>query len=140
MNDFEWHRQLRNLRQPQAPHRDLWPAIEQALDDVASTPTQTARRVRRLPATWLLGASLAAVTLLAVGLARHSPMAPVPAAQYPWKPHDPRLAGAAVELDAAQIELRQAMQQAPGSPGLRRLLVRTERQQSRLRQLEHEAG
>ena len=34
MNEFEWHRQLRDLRQPLTPRRDLWTAIEATLDDV----------------------------------------------------------------------------------------------------------
>jgi hypothetical protein len=136
MNDFEWQRQLRDLRRPQTPRRDLWTDIDHALD-VAGTSARAARRPR---GPWLLAASLAAVTLLAVGLAQHPAIGPGGVAGAPWKPHDPRLAGAAVELDAAQLELRQAMLQAPESPGLRRLLTRTERQQSRLRLLEHEAG
>jgi hypothetical protein len=57
-----------------------------------------------------------------------------------WHPADPRLAGAAVELDAANMELRQAMEQAPDSPALQRLLYRTQKQQSQLRQMEHQAG
>ena len=57
-----------------------------------------------------------------------------------WRPNDPRLAGAAVELDAANMELRQAIEQAPDSPALQRLLMRTQKQQSQLRQMEHQAG
>ena len=51
-----------------------------------------------------------------------------------------RSSGAAIELGAAQIELRQAIAQAPDSSALQRLLERTEQQQSRLRQLGHDAG
>ncbi|NMW26107.1 hypothetical protein HFP05_17570, partial [Rhodanobacter denitrificans] len=57
-----------------------------------------------------------------------------------WKPSDPRLAGAAIELDAAQMELQLAIQQAPDSPSLQRLLGRTEQQQTQLRQLANQAG
>jgi hypothetical protein len=57
-----------------------------------------------------------------------------------WKPADPRLAGAATQLNAARMELQQAMQQAPHSPALQRLLIQTERQQSQLRQLASDAG
>ena len=57
-----------------------------------------------------------------------------------WKPNDPRLAGAAIELGAARMELQQAIQQAPDSPALQRLLQRTDAQQARLRELEKQAG
>ena len=57
-----------------------------------------------------------------------------------WSPSDPRLSGAAIELDAARLELQQAMQQSPHSPSLQRLLARTEQQQTQLRRLVHEAG
>jgi uncharacterized protein HemY len=57
-----------------------------------------------------------------------------------WKPNDPRLAGAALELDAARMELQQAMQQAPDSPALQRLLQQTHAQQNYLRELEKQAG
>jgi hypothetical protein len=140
MNEFEWRLQLRELHQPVAPPRDLWAGIEQALDQ---RPTQAApRRAARMP--WLLAASLAATTVLAIGLAPRLVTTTAGTerafAGSGWKPGDPRLAGAAIELDAAQLELRQAMHQAPDSSALQRLLLRTEKQQSRLRQFEHEAG
>jgi hypothetical protein len=91
-----------------------------------------------------LAASLAAVTVLAVGLMRHAPAGTGWSAQLasapPWKPDDPRLAGAAIELSAARYELRQALQHAPNSLALQRLLERTEQQQSALRQLGHDAS
>ncbi len=142
MNDFEWRRRLRDLRQPQAPRRELWAAIEQAIDASGSVAPQ--RASARSPSPWLFAAGLAAITILAVGLARlHPAVAPATtelAAGAHWKPDDPRLAGAAIELGAAQLELRQAIAQAPDSPALQRLLQRTEQQQSRLRQLGHDAG
>jgi hypothetical protein len=146
MNDFEWRRQMRDLRQPQAPRRDLWANIEQAIDAATSQATAptVAQRSARSRGWWFLAAGLAATTVLAIGLARLQPAtAPVTtdlAAAATWKPNDPRLAGAAIELGAAQIELRQAIQQAPDSAALQRLLQRTEQQQSRLRQLGHDAG
>lgn len=144
MNDFEWRRQLRELRQPQAPRRDLWADIERSLDRTAATEAAP-RRAAATRTTWLFAAGLAAVTMLAVGLMRMAPAA-APAtsadlASVPvWKPDDPRLAGAAIELTAAQYELRQAIQQSPNSAALQRLLDRTEQQESRLRQLGHDAG
>ena len=145
MNDFEWRRQMRDLRQSQPPRRDLWADIEQAIGAASpvSSPT-AAHRSAGSRAWWLLAAGLAATTVLAIGLARLQPsMAPATtdlAAAANWKPDDPRLAGAAIELDAAQIELRQAIEQAPDSAALQRLLQRTEQQQSRLRRLGHDAG
>ncbi|WP_449427490.1 hypothetical protein [Rhodanobacter umsongensis] len=146
MNEFEWHRQLRDLRQPLAPQRDLWAAIENALDDIDTIrPAATPAHPRAHTARWLVAASLAASLLLAGGIGwhlRHAPAATPLAdtAATPWKPADPRLAGAAVELDAARMELQLAIQQAPDSPALQRLLNRTEHQQTQLRQLAGQAG
>ena len=143
MNEFEWHRQMRALREPVTPRRDLWDAIEARLD--AGTPVaQAAPRAPRRQA-WALAASFAGLSLLAVALNHQLRVAQVPAALEAragdvWKPSDPRLAGAAVELDAARMELQQAIQQAPHSPALQRLLDRTEKRQSQLRQLERQAG
>lgn len=144
MNEFEWRRQMRELRQPLAPRNDLWARIDAALDDTGTAPAVPRAAHRR----WLLAAGMAAVLVLAAGIGWHLQHRATPASAdsiaarpaAPWKPTDPRLAGAAIELDAAQIELRQAMRQAPDSPALQRLLARTERQQASLRQLERQAG
>jgi hypothetical protein len=155
MNELEWHRQMRALRQPVAPQRDLWTQIDAALDAAQQDiPAQPVRRRRR---TWLLAASFAGAAILAGGVSLHlyrssmqqaatplasaSSITPTPTpGQGRWKPSDPRLAGAAIELDAAQMELRQALKQAPDSVALQRLLERTERQQSQLRYMENQAG
>lgn len=152
MNEFEWLRQTRDLNQPVAPRNDLWTRIDAALDATASHDVATpssAPRARRHRA-WALAASIAAVVVLAGGLAwrmhavsqNTTPIAVnAPAtSNLPWKPSDPRLAGAALELDAARMELQQAMQQAPDSPALQRLLQRTHAQQNQLRELEKQAG
>ena len=159
MNEFEWRRQLRELRQPQLPGRDLWASIDAALSDAVAPPAAAkaspiaAVRRTRHPLRWLAAAAL----LLTLGAAGslgwqqlRAPMsthlAAVPSASSstanpaPWKPADPRLAGAAIELDAAHMELRQALRQSPDSTALQRLLLRTERQQAQLRQLAREAG
>lgn len=147
MNEFEWRRQLRQLRDPVLPHRDLWLQIETALvslDTAAAAPTARAGYFSR---HWLLASSLAAVLLAVVGMGwlqtRHADTAPLAAAPQRsmsvpenWKPADPRLAGAAIELDAARHELRQAMQQSPRSIALQRLLLRTLHQQTSLRELD----
>ncbi|HXS04085.1 MAG TPA: hypothetical protein VN731_06395 [Rhodanobacter sp.] len=143
MNEFEWRRQLRELRQPAAPNRDLWPAIDAALDGAA----QAATPVQALPSRqrhWLLGAGLAASLLVAGGLGWRLLQAPPGNANTPamsnWKPADPRFAGAAIELDAARMELELAIRQAPDSAGLQRLLRRTEQQQAQLRHLADRAS
>jgi len=148
MNEFEWRRQLRGLRQPLAPQHDLWGSIDTALDD--DEPIHVPAIPERQPGyrrLWLVAASLAAAMLLVSGIGwrvLHAPAVPIasvsPTSPANWKPADPRLAGAAIELDAARMELRQAIQQAPDSPALQRLLARTEHQQMQLRQLAHEAG
>lgn len=155
MNEFEWRRQLRNLDQPHAPGRDLWASIDAALDQGANphgpdTGPRAERdataqlRPRRRP--WRFAASAAAILMLAGGMGWHALQVPDAAAITDteptpgWKPSDPRLSGAAIELDAARMELQLALQQAPDSPALQRLLDRTERQQAQLRQLSHRAG
>jgi hypothetical protein len=142
MNDLLWRRQLRDLRTPVTPSRDLWAGIDAALDPLAPPARGGLRQA------WLLAASFAGLSLLAIGLSLrpeaspgHAPTtvaATVPALS--WTPGDPRLAGAAVELDAARLELRQALEQAPHSLALQRLLLRTQQQQSRLRQLDQQAS
>ena len=154
MNEWEWHRQMRALREPVAPQRDLWTQIDAALDAAQPTASVPAPR-RRHPRVWLLAASFAGLAILAGGVVFHLRQQQVqvgpevastttPATAAPdltrWKPSDPRLAGAAIELDAAQMELRQALKQAPDSIALQRLLDRTERQQSQLRHMENQAG
>lgn len=147
MNEFEWRQQMRKLREPVAPRRDLWDAIDAALDDRAAdtTTAQPMRRASRRP--WLLAAALAGSFLLAGGIgwrlsssANIAPDSTPALTNAPWKPSDPRLSGAAIELDAARIELQQAMQQSPHSSSLQRLLARTELQQAQLRHLAQEAG
>ncbi|GLQ95695.1 hypothetical protein [Dyella mobilis] len=153
MNEFEWLRQMRGLNQSAPPPDDLWARIDAALDaaepsgnDDVVTPIKPPRR----HLAWVVAASLAATFALACGITwREQPIqsasnpsiaALSPGNTAPWKPSDPRLAGAAVELDAARMELQQAIQQAPDSPALQRLLQRTDAQQSMLRELEKHAG
>ncbi|MGY3232325.1 hypothetical protein ACVWWJ_003809 [Luteibacter sp. HA06] len=141
MNDLDYLRQMRSLNRPVAPRRDLWAGIEARLDEapVAAAP----RRRRAQP--WLMAAAIAGVAVLGGSIGLHL-VAPIgsdglaSASQTHWKPTDPRLSGAAVELDAARMELTQAMQDSPDSAALQRLLLRTERQRDRLRNLEKQAG
>jgi hypothetical protein len=133
MNEFEWLRQMRDENENAAP-----------VQVTAPTPIRRERHRH----TWALAAGFAAVALLSGGVVwrMHAiPASPQPGpitaqSSAPWKPSDPRLAGAALELGAARMELQQAMQQAPDSPALQRLLQRTDAQQARLRELEKQAG
>ncbi|HUA81990.1 MAG TPA: hypothetical protein VL997_16555 [Dyella sp.] len=152
MNEFEWLRQMRDLNQPVAPRNDLWTRIDAALDDASSreavAPAPAPRAKHRQ--VWAMVASMAAVVVLACGVVWHMHAIPQEASPVavnatapngvPWKPSDPRLAGAALQLDAARMELQQAMEQAPDSPALQRLLQRTDAQQNQLRELEKQAG
>lgn len=142
MNEFEWRRQLRALRQPLQPQRDLWLAIDASLDTTgASAPKVGHPKAARR--TWLPGVGLAASLLLAGVIGWHllpTPATGTSAGSTPWKPADPRLAGAAIELDSARLELQMALRQAPDSSALQRLLNRTERQQAQLRHLASQAG
>jgi hypothetical protein len=154
MNEFEWLRQMRDLNQPVAPQNDLWARIDAAIDNATPVAAETATPIRRARhrQVWALAASAAAVMVLAGGIVwRMHSVAPTASSvatankpnieNAPWKPSDPRFAGAAVEFGAARMELQQAMQQAPDSPALQRLLQRTEQQQIQLReQLEKQAG
>src|ERR1700754_304370 len=139
MNELDYLRQMRSLNRPVVPHRDLWAGIEARLDEAPSAAT--VRRHRARP--WLMAAAIAGVAVLGGGLGLHLVAPPGNggmAAGPAWKPSDPRLSGAAVELDAARMELTQAIQDSPDSAALQRLLLRTERQRDRLRNLEKQAG
>ena len=46
MNEFEWRRQMRDLRQPLTPQRDLWASIDAALEDVERTQAPANLAVR----------------------------------------------------------------------------------------------
>lgn len=154
MNEFEWRRQMRGLREPLLPPPNLWAAIDAALEDTGSTDALAPstliapKRLRKRQRLWLMASSFVALAALGGALMVYyvqAPTRPTVASSAPlsardWKPLDPRLAGAATELDAARRELQQAIQQAPESPELQRLLRRTEQQQSQLQQLGHEAG
>jgi hypothetical protein len=139
MNELDYLCQTRALNRPVTPRRDLWAGIEARLDVVPAA--QPSRHRRAQP--WLMAAAIAAVAVISGGIGLH--LAPggsdaVAEAHTNWKPADPRLTGAAVELDAARMELTQAMQDSPQSPALQRLLQKTERQRDRLRTFDKQAG
>jgi hypothetical protein len=145
---FEDRQKLRGLLRPVEPRRDLWPLIAARIE---SEPHAPHRHFRRLA----LAASFACVAVLsgAIGIwmlhvahprspATHANayVAASNASGKRWSPADPRLRGAAVELRAAQGELKQALAIAPHADYLQQLLERTQLQQSRLQRLERNAG
>src|SRR5699024_8906224 len=108
--------------------------------------SKTTRHPRLLP--WAMAASVAAISLLAGALAWHQPpvSAPrmathaAPTTVTPWRPHDPRLVGAAIEINSARRALVHAIRRAPRDTYLQRMLLNTNRQLQRLQQLQHRAG
>lgn len=146
MNEFEWLKQTRALRQPVEPESDLWAGIAERINTPAKTPSEVPRRARLLP--WAMAASLAALSVLAGTLAwQQKPASPpqlasraTPVAATPWKPHDPRLVGAAIELNTARRQLVRAIHRAPRDTYLQHMLANTNRQLERLQQLERRAG
>jgi len=147
---FEDRQKLRALAQPVEPRHDLWTEIAARIEREVPAPRRHFR--------WLaLAASLACVAVLSgvIGVrllhsntAAHIAGQPGTITQLAanagttarWRPGDPRLRGAAIELRAAQGELRQALAIAPHSEYLQQLLDRTEHQQMRLRHLDLGAG
>lgn len=143
MNELDYLRQTRSLNRPVAPPRDLWAGIEARLDAGQAPAALPSRHRRAQP--WLMAAAIAAVAVISGGIGlRLAPGGDSPEVAKTetraWKPADPRLTGAAVVLDAAHMELSQAMQDSPNSPALQRLLQRTERQRDRLRSFDKQAG
>ena|SRR5690625_1402178 len=144
MNEFEWLKQTRALRQPVAPRTDLWTGIAARIETPETS--KPARRPRLLP--WAMAASVAAISLLAGALVWHQPPVSTPrvathaapAAITPWQPRDPRLVGAAIEINSARRALVQAIRRAPRDVYLQRMLLNTNRQLQRLQQLQHRAG
>ncbi|WP_300616746.1 hypothetical protein [Dokdonella sp.] len=156
MNDFEIQRRLREMNAPRTPPIDLWPAIEKR---IASEEHEVRLPMRRR--TWPPLAAAAAVlftvlggvallhrqgadstpdfaTLNANSFERVSPTDADLARRAPGG--DPRLAGAAVVLDAAQIEIRQAISERPDAAFLVDLLNRTNARRSKLDRYGANAG
>lgn len=151
MNDFEIQRRLREMNAPRPPQIDLWPAIEKRIADEGRAATAP-RRTRWLPLAAAAGLLLAVVAgTLVVGL-RQQDAAPDLAVRDARSferelPHlspgdadmslrapggDPRLAGAAVVLDAAQAELEQALAERPDATFLVGMLNRTNARRMKL--------
>lgn len=143
MNEFEWLRQTRALKHPVTPRRDLWDGIAARLPPPVPA-TSTTRPSRWLPLA--MAATLAALSVLAGSLAWQQTPQQMPATRIAsttiasWKPDDPRLAGAAIELHSAQLELTRAIREQPDNAWLHRMLEFTRHKQQTLQQLEHVAS
>lgn len=144
MNEFEWLKQTRALAHPTEPRHDLWPDIAQRIQ--TTTPVATHRN-HALP--WAMVATIAAITVLAGWFALRQQVVPtpriasthVPATRTaPWKPRDPRLVGAAIELNIARQQLGVAIRRSPNDIYLQHMLNHTNQQITRLQRLEHRAG
>lgn len=151
-HDFQWRRQLRDLSGPVQPQRDLWLDIATRIAAEEAAPVVvTAPRRRRWPLALAAAASVALAVLVAGVLrqpavtpgptvatqpsAKLDPAAAIAAAETQFKqarPQDPRLAAAAVELDAAADEIRQMLQQQPDAVFLVGLLNRTNERRLKL--------
>jgi len=155
MNDFEIQRRLRDLRTPREPQHDLFPQIARRIAADMGMPVAAAPRRRG----WFPLATAAALAMaisagmFALGLQQQvqseadamlTPMPPVreqiERAHELAREGDPRLAGAEVVLDAASIELEQAIQQQPDAVYLVGLINRTHSQRRKLARLGVDAG
>lgn len=165
MSEFEIRRRLGALGSERTPRRDLWPGISAR---IAATVPDTAVRPRRsaLRPAFVAAAGIAlAVTVGLVAVTLHRgvdvPMTAAPIAAPPIRQsasaapadippdvdtlsrtvgNDPRLAGAAVVLDAAHAELEQALEQQPDAVFLVGLLNHTNEQRMKLARFAIKAG
>lgn len=151
MNDFEIQRRLREMNAPRTPELDLWPAIEKRIANEGRTAIAPHRR-GWLPLATAAGLLLAvSAGVLVLGLQQHNAtpdfaqrdarafereLPRVSPGDADLRLHapggDPRLAGAAVVLDAAQAELEQAIADRPDATFLVGLLNRTNARRMKL--------
>lgn len=143
-HDFQWRCQLRDLSGPVQPQRELWLDIAAR---IAAEPAPQAAPRRRWGVALAAAASVALAVLAAALLQRPSlpevahsaaeadPAAAIAMVEQQFKQvrtQDPRLAAAAVELDAAADEIRQMLQQQPDAVFLVGLLNRTNERRLKL--------
>ena len=129
-SEFEWRNQMRKLGGAVEPTRDLWPQIHARLQPAA-----------RREAAWprLAAAAMFLIVCGALGWhARQEPAAQLDASArtaLDWaQPANPALAAAAQDLDGANAQLLQALEQRPDAVFLVGLLNRTNSQRMRLLQ------
>ncbi|MEO8010559.1 MAG: hypothetical protein ABI650_02825 [Dokdonella sp.] len=155
MNDFELQRQLRELRGPRAPSNDLWAGIAERLGSQC-TALPASRQRRWWPLAAAATIALALTTgIFSLSLQRHAAERDAAVAGSIEMPSvrqqidraralaligDPRLASAEVVLDAASVELEQALQQQPDAVYLVGMINRTHAQRRKLARLGIDAG
>jgi len=155
MTDFEIQRGLRAMNAPREPATDLWAGIAARITIEGGAAKLPARR-RWLPVALAAGTLLAVSGATLLGLRMHAatdlaqqtiplhkparitPAQALDATRAPGG--DPRLAGAAVVLDAAHAELEQALQQRPDAVFLVSLLNRTNASRMKLEHYGARAG
>ncbi len=151
MTDFELRRELRELRGPREPQRDLWPQIARQISARSENAVAPARRRMH----WPLAIAASLVMVISVGLfslfepARVDPFAnqtdplhgdldvgrQIQRARELAVLDDPRLVSAEVVLDAASSELDHALAQQPDAIFLVGLINRTHAQRRKLARL-----
>jgi hypothetical protein len=155
MTDFELLRDLRNLRAPMEPARDLWPQIAQQI--AAQEKAQQPSRRRR----WLPLASAASIAMavtagvMSLAMRQQTPTLDAAFSAADRGPSvqeqiqrarslaiegDPQLASAEVVLDAADDQLEQALQQQPDALFLVGLINRNQAHRRKLARLGLDAG
>ncbi|MGA9423070.1 MAG: hypothetical protein WBW61_11955 [Rhodanobacteraceae bacterium] len=156
MSEFEIRRRLRELGGDRRPESDLWPGIAARI--AGTVPAGSTRPARGFVFAMTAGIAMAIGAGL-IGFALHRMDAPPRAStlgqsrpeRRPSAPDqqrslariagtDPRLAGAAVVLDAAHAELEQALEQQPDAVFLVGLLNRNNEQRMKLARLAMKAG
>lgn len=155
MTDFELRRQLRELRGPHEPDRDLWPQIARQIAGASPLVPAEARH-RRWPLALAAGIALAVSSAIFSLALQHrdggagstlaesrndlSVREQIERARELASTGDPRLAAPEVVLDSASGELELALQQRPDATFLVGLINRTHAQRRRLARLGLEAG
>ena len=151
MTDFELRRDLRDLRVPREPQRDLWPEIARRIAAASPLVLEPVRRRRR----WPLAVAASVVMMIGVGVfslalrdrtdhgasskfAEHTRLdvgQQIQRAREQAASGDPRLVSAEVVLDAASNELDHALNQQPDATFLVGLINRTNSQRRKLARL-----
>ncbi|MEO7936582.1 MAG: hypothetical protein ABIR27_10030 [Dokdonella sp.] len=151
MTDFELRRDLRDLRGPREPQRDLWPEIAGRIAADSRLDQEPVRRRRRWPLAVAAGiAMMIGVGVFSLALrdradsAANSSLAEqsrldvgqqIQRAREQAALSDPRLVSAEVVLDAASSELDHALSQQPDATFLVGLINRTNAQRRKLARL-----
>lgn len=156
MTDFELRRDLRELRGPREPQRDLWPEISRRIAAESRLSEVPARRKWRWPLAVAAGvAMMVGVGMFSLALrdradhaanTRLSEQSRIDVGQQIQRAReqaalsDPRLVSAEVVLDAASSELDHALSQQPDATFLVGLINRTNSQRRKLARLGFDAS